>query len=684
MCGAGSTAEEAAEFFSAALSLQPGPLCFNMDSDTGKAALADACWSAADFAGDQSTSTQNAQLKGLFEVLMHNTYRPVDLDAYQRRTEIQLEGIMANLVRGQSQKILPLLTARCSLVALRAQVPRLVWQMLSTIAPGLFASFPWTEEFAELGSKRRPPISYASLPGVGGVIFDNYSRKVLYSSQATVESHGYLLNMTNWAKMQIPRSLASPNFDATKLCNAIPCMTYFSLLFACFLTVLFEFSAAGTDPFRSMSMAGFTSLFLSSNPEICANKRKRFTNFLRATAAGTLFERPSVRPTYVAHLEYQSPPMWGVLQSSYDDVEAELNVMRNSELDKKILFVGGDGLSILRMNHLLVNHPDLYLDSAPMVIPVQGEAPHGVFHVMHGCWRLYVRFIRAAADATLGQDLGRAVVNEPTVKVFNTQIFALWWMTRACSEYLNMISNTPGGIDIDLVPEFGRACERNLDLAWVFHFLYDFAYLVLDFKQGVRANKSTHLDLLWREFYSIGRTGTANKTHYVPMAVMRVFWSAALVPDLAQLYHNLRAIPVTKNTFVGWDTPIEWLNGAITAGVHSHVSEQKIQRFISQYSFLESNYASMTEMMEVARSAQANMKELDGNVNCMKGWLIDNIGADWATATQPNQNSKLGIRLGNLPWNEVAAQMAQGGAESVPAHVARHVRSLTYSFYAFR
>ena len=160
MCGAGSTAEEAAEFFSAALSLQPGPLCFNMDSDTGKAALADACWSAADFAGDQSTSTQNAQLKGLFEVLMHNTYRPVDLDAYQRRTEIQLEGIMANLVRGQSQKILPLLTARCSLVALRAQVPRLVWQMLSTIAPGLFASFQWTEEFAELGCKRRPPCSY--------------------------------------------------------------------------------------------------------------------------------------------------------------------------------------------------------------------------------------------------------------------------------------------------------------------------------------------------------------------------------------------------------------------------------------------------------------------------------------------------------------------------------------------
>ena len=68
--------------------------------------------------------------------------------------------------------------------------------------------------------------------------------------------------------------------------------------------------------------------------------------------------------------------MWGVLQSSYDDVEAELNVLRNRHKDKFILFVGGDGLSIMRINHLLLKYPDLYIDSAPMVIPVQGEAPH--------------------------------------------------------------------------------------------------------------------------------------------------------------------------------------------------------------------------------------------------------------------------------------------------------------------
>ena len=119
-------------------------------------------------------------------------------------------------------------------------------------------------------------------------------------------------------------------------------------------------------------------------------------------------------------------------------------------------------------------------------------------------------------------------------------------MTRACSEYLLLISRTQGAIDIDLVPEFAAACERNVDLVWVFHFLYDFAYLVLDFKQAVRANRSRHLDLLWREFYSIGSTGTANKSNYVPMSVMRVFWAEALEPDLKELYHALRAIPMSR------------------------------------------------------------------------------------------------------------------------------------------
>lgn len=160
-------------------------------------------------------------------------------------------------------------------------------------------------------------------------------------------------------------------------------------------------------------MADFTRHFLRTNVEVRDRKRNRFTEFLRATAAGTLFERPSVQPPYVAYLEYH-PPMWNVLQSSYEDVEAELNVLRNRHLDKKILFVGGDGLSIMRINHLLKMHPDLYLDSAPMVIPIQGEAPHGVFHMLHGGWRFYF------ADSFDALPMRRSV------QILGVQ----WWMSR--------------------------------------------------------------------------------------------------------------------------------------------------------------------------------------------------------------------------------------------------------------
>ena len=450
--------------------------------------------------------------------------------------------------------------------------------------------------------------------------------------------------------------------------------------------MLFSCAFAGKNPFGPrLSIAEFASKFLLSNQEVVANKQKRFTAYLKKAADGTLLHRPDVNVPYVAHMTYHKP-MWGVLQSSYADVEKELEVMREQHKDKRILFVGGDGLSIIRMNHLLLQRPERYIDSTPLIIPVQGEAPHGVFHVMHGGWRLYSRFIRAAADATLGIELAKAVVDEPTVKVFNTQIYALWWMTRACSEYLLLLSRTPGAPSIDQPAEFIAECEKNVDLAWVAHFLYDFAYLVLNFKQEVRANRSKHIDVLWREFFSVGNTGTANKTNYVPMAIMRIFWADALAPDLAHLYHNLRAIPMSKRVFVGWDTPIEWLNGAITDGVRQLVSDARIEEFVANYSLMNHTYASLLDVLEVLHGGNgtSHMKDMSSNVDEMKKWLVDKVGKDWATATVRNRSTKLGIKRGVLPWVEVRESISQPGADSVPATICRHVRHLTKTFYAFR
>ena len=37
-----------------------------------------------------------------------------------------------------------------------------------------------------------------------------------------------------------------------------------------------------------------------------------------------------------------------------------------------VLFVAGDGLALMRLNHLLAGKQDLYMDQSPVVIPIQG------------------------------------------------------------------------------------------------------------------------------------------------------------------------------------------------------------------------------------------------------------------------------------------------------------------------
>ena len=108
--------------------------------------------------------------------------------------------------------------------------------------------------------------------------------------------------------------------------------------------------------------------------EIKSNRERRWVLFLRAERNGTLLERPQVAPLWKPYKLYHEP-MFDVLQSSYADVEYELNVMRNAYIDQTILFVAGDGLALMRLNHLLAAKPDLYFDSTPFIVPVQGAMP---------------------------------------------------------------------------------------------------------------------------------------------------------------------------------------------------------------------------------------------------------------------------------------------------------------------
>ena len=242
-----------------------------------------------------------------------------------------------------------------------------------------------------------------------------------------------------------------------------------------------------------------------------------------------------------------------------------------------------------------------------------GEHPHGLFHWMHAQWRLHRQFIMWAAHVK-GID-NKQVVEDPNVSQFNShRFFFLNVLTRACAEYLNFLANSPGAPSFDdPVPILARA-EANIDFAWVCHFAYDAGFGVLDFLQAVRANESKRLDLLWREFFASAHTGTAHKTQYVPMSIMRVFWGMAMTPELDALYHRIRTIPSgdSMGCGVGWDMAIEMLNAAIKAHVLHQVSHAQIKQFLANWALLECVQERMRDYIYggragVRRSSHAGM-----------------------------------------------------------------------------
>ena len=209
---------ELSTFYEEALQLQDATAAYNLDSIPEKIELARMCWTPTPLVPDGSFSAANPNLTMILECVVDNSYRPRDLQHYINRRSCRIEGIMNDLARIRSQKCMPLMTARLSLAAHRYQLRSNLWRVIHYIFPGALASQPWTDDFVEFASQFRPACNYALLSGVGGAMFDNYQRRCQYKSQATVESHGITLNMTNWATFNIPAMLAPPNFNAIHNC----------------------------------------------------------------------------------------------------------------------------------------------------------------------------------------------------------------------------------------------------------------------------------------------------------------------------------------------------------------------------------------------------------------------------------------------------------------------------------
>ena len=439
-----------------------------------------------------------------------------------------------------------------------------------------------------------------------------------------------------------------------------------------------------------VSLGAFCRLFALHHPDIVANKRARWARFILASRNGTSLDRPFFRPGWRPHRVYE-PPIWDRLQSSYDDVRAELEWIRQ-ELSRRypslrVLFVAGDGLSLMRMNSLLNNEQAVYIDQCPVIIPVQGEHPHGQFHAMHCMLRLYKSFL-TRLTVEIGCD--EQISMEPSVSKFNVhRFFFLHVATRACTEYLVEIGSTAGADDLDdPVPILAKA-NRNVDLAWLVHFLYDAGFFMLDFVQSVRGNESRKIDLLWREFFASAHTDTAHKTQYVPMAILRVFWGMCLVPELDALYHEVRTAPTDSKhpgSNVGWDMLIEWLNSAIKSHVTAHITRAQIEEFIRNWPFMETVRGGVREFIYALRVARDyRWRDSDGDVATLKAFFRDKIGRDWVMATRVNTIPhvlKSGMST-SRPWLEAQRKMALTG-EAAPHRFVYHAVNRYTQFFPWR
>ena len=76
-------------------------------------------------------------------------------------------------------------------------------------------------------------------------------------------------------------------------------------------------------------------LFHPSHPELQDNKLSRFKNFMQLTHEGQLFTRGTTAPPYGKTCFKWNKPIFNRLQSSYEDVEHELDVLRTDVAREK-------------------------------------------------------------------------------------------------------------------------------------------------------------------------------------------------------------------------------------------------------------------------------------------------------------------------------------------------------------
>ena len=620
-----------------ALQLRTPPFTFHMYEDGAKESLVDALWSSEWVEHVASRfSNANPSLRFLLQQqIVDDEPETTRFRAIQGQS--RWEAVMSAIFRARSQRFVPIETAAMSVMWLYYRVPHPVWNAATYFTKSIMSS-QWSEDICDLAMRRDPGPPYPIAEGgITAAVFDNFCMQVGYSSAATAGQAGYRLEMTNWATVFLPAA-AMPNG---------------------FMGMDAVLGAGGIFK-RLLDIEDFIDGFSMFAHDIVRNQRARWSKYLDIAARGdSIWDSEQYNSPYPPTRFYFHSPIFDRLQASYDDVNYEIQHMRTSTFHalSDALMLGGDGLSYMRLIHRLSQDPRRYLETKPVIWPRLGENPHGLYHFMHGDWRIWAPLLlRLAALVD-----NKQVKADPTIVDFNMHQHFLRIVTQALAEYVAEISAT--GTHYGATQLFLRDAERNLSFAYVVFFLFMFGFKYLDYRYAVRHNKSRHLDMLWRENLASTRTAKANKTNYRQMSVILVYWGCALVEPLQTFYHNTRTIRWV-HSHVGWDMPIEKLNMWIKESIVINISRVQIIRFIWRLNFMQHVTRAVKMLVWSARKRyERGPKDAASDVNKIKDFLRSQIGTTYLAATQPSDANLLAVDMsewgglrtprGSAPFNQI-------------------------------
>ena len=179
---------------------------FDMQKPGDKERMASAIWTA-DFAETmKEVRDANAELVSVLADQTSDTTTVTEVS--RARKEHLLDGILLNIVRGQSIHKVPLLTGALSILSEAHLVKREVHDSFSFLMKGALLSEATTANFMKLAALHRPVPKEPMIPGVMAAAFDNLTMNVAYHSMCVAGKTGEQLDMTNWFAVRLPQFLA--------------------------------------------------------------------------------------------------------------------------------------------------------------------------------------------------------------------------------------------------------------------------------------------------------------------------------------------------------------------------------------------------------------------------------------------------------------------------------------------